>query len=68
MIKVFVLIMQLTNGELAKVPVSLAIQQATCNDAFNKKVLSLMPGDDIMWKGVPVGAYYCKSGTGGYIN
>ena len=56
--------LHLLNGEVAKVPVTLLLNQS-CNDKF----LEMIQPDDtrILYKGVEVYAHYCKKGTGEYV-
>ena len=63
--EVVVMILHLLNGEVAKVPVSLMLNQS-CNDKF----IEMIQSDDtrILYKGVEVWAYYCKKGTGEFVN
>ena len=57
--------MQLVNGELAKVPVSLALKQASCSKALESVVQKTDTA--ITFNNTPVGAYYCKKGTGEWV-
>ena len=63
--EVVVMILHLLNGEVAKVPVSLMLNQS-CNDKF----IEMIQSDDtrILYKGVEVWSYYCKKGTGEFVN
>ena len=63
--EVVVMILHLLNGEVAKVPVSLMLNQS-CNDKF----IEMIQSDDtrVLYKGVEVWSYYCKKGTGEFVN
>ena len=63
--EVVVMILHLLNGEVAKVPVSLMLNQS-CND----KYIEMIQSDDtrVLYKGVEVWSYYCKKGTGEFVN
>ena len=63
--EVVVMILHLLNGEVAKVPVSLMLNQS-CNDKF----IEMIQSDDtrLLYKGVEVWSYYCKKGTGEFVN
>ena len=63
--EVVVMILHLLNGEVAKVPGSLMLNQS-CNDKF----IEMIQSDDtrVLYKGVEVWSYYCKKGTGEFVN
>jgi hypothetical protein len=65
LMQVFLIIMQLVNGELAKVPVSLALKHASCSKAFEQVVQQ--SDTAITFNNKAVGAYYCKKGTGEWV-
>ncbi len=60
--EVVVMVLHLLNGEVAKVPVSLMLNQS-CSDKFIEMVQP-----KLKHKGVEVWAYYCKKGTGEFVN
>ena len=62
--EVVMMILHLLNGEVAKIPVSLMLNQS-CNDKF---IEMIQPDDTrVLYKGVEVWSYYCKKGTGEYV-
>jgi len=60
---VFKLHMHLTNGEAIVLPVSSS--SLDCMEVFNNEVDATM--DRVQYKGVDVGAYYCKNGEGEWL-
>ena len=64
--QVVMMILHLLNGEIAKIPVALAVNQS-CNDKFITMVKEDSIGTSVYYNGVQVWSYYCKKGTGEYI-
>ena len=64
--QVVMIILHLLNGEIAKIPVALAMNQS-CNDKFITMVKEDSIGTSVYYNGVQVWSYYCKKGTGEYI-
>ena len=64
--EVVVMILHLLNGELAKIPVSLALNQS-CSDKFLEIVQVDSKGTSVYYKGKQVLAYYCKKGNGEWV-
>ena len=64
--EVVVMFLHLLNGEVAKVPVSLMLNQS-CSDKFIEMVEEDSKGTSVYYKGVQVYAHYCKKGTGEYV-
>ena len=65
--EVVVMILHLLNGELAKIPVSLALNQS-CNDKFLEIVQVDSKGTSVYYKGTLVRAVHCRKGTGEFVN
>ena len=64
--KVILMVLHLTNGEVAKVPITLLSTQ-TCHDKFIE-MLEPSPSDDgVFHNGAQVWAHYCKDGAGRLI-
>ena len=64
--EVVMMILHLLNGEVAKIPVALALIQS-CNDKFITMVKEDSIGTSVYYNGVQVWSYYCKKGTGEYV-
>ena len=64
--EVVMMILHLLNGEVAKIPVALALNQS-CNDKFITMVEEDSIGTSVYYNGVQVWSYYCKKGTGEYV-
>ena len=62
--EVVMMILHLLNGEVAKVHVSLMLNQS-CNDKF----IEMIQSDDtrVLYKGVEVWAVSCHKGTGEWV-
>ena len=65
--EVVMMILHLLNGEVAKIPVALALHQS-CNDKFITMVKEDSIGTSVYYNGVQVWSYYCKKGTGEFVN
>ena len=61
--KTILMILHLTNGEIAKVPVTLLSTQ-TCNDKFVEMLSPKSSDDGVYYNGHQVWASYCKTGDG----
>jgi|TARA_B100000470_G_C19691668_1_gene346807 hypothetical protein len=74
MTQVFLIVMHLLNGEIAKVPVMVFSNHAGKGMVCDKAVVKVTqeneyPDSGITYKGVDVWAYYCKQGIlGPYIH
>ena len=64
--EVVMMILHLLNGEVAKIPVALALNQS-CNDKFIEMVQPNETETGVLYKGVQVYAHYCKKGTGEWV-
>ena len=64
--EVVMMILHLLNGEVAKIPVALALKQS-CNDKFITMVKEDSIGTSVYYNGFQVWAYYCKKGTGEWV-
>ena len=64
--EVVMMILHLLNGEVAKIPVALALNQS-CNDKFITMVEEDSIGTSVYYNGVKVWAYYCKEGNGEWV-
>ena len=64
--QVVMMILHLLNGEIAKIPVALAMNQS-CNYKFITMVKEDSIGTSVYYNGVQVWSYYCKKGTGEYV-
>ena len=64
--EVVMMILHLLNGEVAKIPVALALYQS-CNDKFITIVKEDSIGTSVYYNGVQVWSYYCKKGTGEWV-
>ena len=65
--EVVVMVLHLLNGELAKIPVSLALNQS-CSDKFLEIVQVDSKGTSVYYKGTLVEAVHCRKGTGEFVN
>ena len=62
--EVVLMFLHLLNGEVAKVPVTLLLNQS-CNDKF---IEMIQPDNTrMLYKGVEVWAYHCRKGTGEWV-
>ena len=61
--KVILMVLHLTNGEVAKVPITLLSYQ-TCHDKFIE-MFQVSPSDDgVFHNGARIWTHYCKDGSG----
>ena len=65
--EVVMMILHLLNGEVAKIPVALALNQS-CNDKFITMVKEDSIGTSVYYKGTLVRAVHCRKGTGEFVN
>ena len=65
--EVVMMILHLLNGEVTKIPVALALNQS-CTDKFITMVKEDSIGTSVYYNGVQVWSYYCKKGTGEFVN
>tara|TARA_B100000029_G_scaffold246824_1_gene243758 strand:+ start:2213 stop:2413 length:201 start_codon:yes stop_codon:yes gene_type:complete len=61
--KTILMILQLTNGEVAKVPTILLSTQS-CNEKFIELLKPKETDDNVYYNGHQVWAYYCQGGDG----
>ena len=66
MMEVIAIFLHLINGEVAKVPISLALSQG-CSDKVTELVTIKEEGNEILYKGKTVFAYYCKTTKGEWV-
>ena len=64
--EVVVMILHLLNGEIAKVPVTLMLNQ-TCSDKFIEMVQPKSNDIGVLYKGVEVWAVSCHKGNGEWV-
>jgi len=65
--EIIMLIIHLLNGEIAKIPMGIAISELTCSGALEKIVDTPESKTAIAYNGVQVVAYYCKNTKGDWI-
>ena len=58
MMEMLMLILHLSSGEIAKVPVALAAKKLTCNNAIVQ--VTTLDNNGIHFRGKEVLSYYCK--------
>ena len=61
------IILHLLNGEVAKIPVGLAVNQLTCDTALLKVIDKDENEEAIYYKGVEILGYYCNNNKGNWI-
>ena len=61
------IILHLLNGEIAKIPVGLAVNQLTCETALLRVIDKNENQESIHYKGVEILGYYCKNKKGDWI-
>ena len=66
MMEVISIILHLINGEAIKVPVTLMLSQG-CSDKVMELVTINEEGNEILYKGKTVFAYYCKTTKGEWV-
>ena len=59
--------LHLLNGEVAKIPVGLALNKVTCETAFYRVIDKNEDQKAIHYKGVEILGYYCKNHKGDWI-
>ena len=59
--------LHLLNGEVAKIPVGLALNKVTCETAFYRVIDKNEDKDIFLYKGVEILGYYCKNNKGDWI-
>ena len=59
--------LHLLNGEVAKIPVGLALNKVTCETAFYRVVDKNEDKNIFNYKGVEIIVYYCKNNKGDWI-
>ena len=65
--ELIMLIIHLLNGEIAKIPMGIAINELTCSSALEKIVDTQEDKTAVAYNGVQVIAYYCKNTKGDWI-
>ena len=61
------IILHLLNGEVAKIPVGLAVNQLTCETALLRVIDKDENQETFHYKGVEILGYYCKNNKGDWI-
>ena len=61
------IILHLINGEIAKIPVGLAVNNLTCYTALTRVIDKNKDKNVIHYKGVEILGYYCKDQKGDWI-
>ena len=59
--------LHLLNGEVAKIPVGLALNKVTCETAFYRVIDKNEDQNTFDYKGVEILVYYCKNNKGNWI-
>jgi len=59
--------LHLLNGEVAKIPVGLALNKVTCETAFYRVIDKNEDQNTFDYKGVEIFVYYCKNNKGDWI-
>ena len=67
MMEVIAIFLHLINGEAVKVPVTLMLSQS-CSDKVIELVTINEEGNEILYKGKTVFAYYCKTTKGEWVD
>ena len=65
--EIIAIILHLLNGEVAKIPVGLAMNQLTCETALFRVIDKNENEEAIHYKGVEILGYYCKNNKGEWI-
>ena len=55
------------NGEVAKIPVGLALNKVTCHNALYKVIDKNENQEAFHYNGVEILGYYCKNNKGNWI-
>jgi hypothetical protein len=61
------IILHLMNGEVAKIPVGLALNKVTCHNALYRIVDKDENQNALQYKGVDILGYYCNNQKGNWI-
>ena len=59
--------LHLLNGEVAKIPVGLALNKVTCETAFYRVIDKNEDQNTFDYKGAEILVYYCKNNKGDWI-
>ena len=65
--EIIAIILHLLNGEIAKIPVGLALSKVTCHNALYRVIDKNEDQKAIHYKGVEILGYYCKNYKGDWI-
>ena len=65
--EIIAIILHLLNGEVAKIPVGLALNKVSCHNALYKIIDKNENQKAIHYKGVEILGYYCKNNKGDWI-
>ena len=65
--EIIAIILHLLNGEVAKIPVGLAVNQLTCETALIRVIDKNEDQEAIHYKGVEILGYYCNNNKGNWI-
>ena len=65
--EIIAIILHLLNGEIAKIPVGLALNKVTCYNALYRVIDKNEDQKAIHYKGVEILGYYCKNYKGDWI-
>ena len=65
--EIIAIILHLLNGEIAKIPVGLAVNQLTCETALLRVIDKDENQEAIQYKGVEILGYYFKNNKGNWI-
>ena len=65
--EIIAIILHLLNGEVAKIPVGLALNKMTCHNALHRIIDKNEDKDIFLYKGVEILGYYCKNNKGNWI-
>ena len=65
--EIIAIILHLLNGEIAKIPIGLAVNQLTCETALLRVIDKDENQEAIHYKGVEILGYYCKNNKGDWI-
>jgi hypothetical protein len=65
--EIIAIILHLLNGEIAKIPVGLAVNQLTCETALLRVMDKHEDKNTFHYKGVEILGYYCKNNKGDWI-
>ena len=65
--EIIAIILHLLNGEVAKIPVGLALNKVTCHNALYRIIDKNEDKDIFLYNGVDILGYYCKNNKGDWI-